>query len=134
MLLIEWNFSNEFQLNHLENWYKKIVQNEGKTLGDISIILGSDEWLIEVNKQYLHHDYFTDIITFDYCENDIISGDLLISAERVFENAQSFNVSRETELNRVLVHGLLHLIGYNDKSLEEIKIMREKEDFYLTML
>ena len=121
-------------LDHVTNWFNSVVESENKTLGDLAIVFGSDEWLLSMNIEYLNHDYYTDIITFDYCTNDIISGDLLISLDRVYENASAFNVSRETELNRVLVHGLLHLCGYGDKSAKEIEIMRKKEDYYLSLL
>ncbi|MCO5267379.1 MAG: rRNA maturation RNase YbeY [Brumimicrobium sp.] len=108
--------------------------NEQKILGDLALVIGTDEWLLEINQQYLQHDYFTDVITFDYCFDDVVSGDLLISLDRVFDNAQTFNVSRETELNRVIIHGVLHLCGYKDKTEEDIKIIREKEDYYLSLL
>ena len=125
---------NQLNLTFVEPWFFKVCENENKELSFISFLFGDDDWLIEYNKQYLNHDFFTDIITFDYCEKDLISGDLLISLERVQDNANAFNVSRETELNRVMVHGLLHLIGYNDKTEEEISTMREKESFYLDWL
>ena len=125
---------NQLNLTFVESWFTRICESEKKTLSFISMLFGDDEWLIEYNKEYLNHDFYTDIITFDYCENDFISGDLLISLERVQENSELFNVSRETELNRVMVHGLLHLIGYNDKTEEEVLVMREKESFYLDLL
>lgn len=122
------------ELNHVQEWFEQVVENEGKILADLSIVIGSDEWLLEKNVEFLDHDYYTDIITFDYCVGDTISGDLLISLDRIVDNANEFNVSRETELNRVLVHGLLHLCGYGDKSSKEIEIMRKKEDYYLSLL
>lgn len=122
------------ELGYVHDWFEKICIDESKTLGSIGIVFGSDYWLLEKNKQYLNHDFFTDIITFDYCEGDVISGDLLISIDRIIENAEVFNVPRETEMNRVLVHGLLHLCGYSDKTDDEIKTMREKEDYYLSLL
>lgn len=126
----------EFELNdkNLKSWLTKVVSDEGKNVGVLTIVLGSDEWLLDKNIQFLKHDYYTDIITFDYSEDDVISGDLLISLDRVFDNAVENNVSRETELNRVIVHGALHLIGYNDKSPEESQLMRKKEDYYLSLL
>lgn len=120
--------------NSLNRWLKKVVDEENKTLGVLNVVLGSDEWLLEKNIEFLKHDYFTDIITFDYTEDDTISGDLLISLDRVIDNATQNNVSRETELNRVIVHGVLHLIGYNDKSPKESELMRKKEDYYLSLL
>ncbi|MFA5574748.1 MAG: rRNA maturation RNase YbeY [Brumimicrobium sp.] len=124
----------KINLDYLTEWYKKIALSEGKVLGEFSIIIGTDEWLILKNIEFLNHDFYTDIITFDYCEGNIVSGDLLISYERVVDNAKTFNSTKQNELNRVLVHGLLHLCGYNDKTEEDSKIMREKEDFYLQLL
>lgn len=121
-------------LSHVENWFQNVVEQEEKTLAELSIVLGSDEWLLDQNIRFLDHDFYTDIITFDYCVHDIVSGDLLISLDRVEENSKDYNVSRETELNRVLVHGLLHLCGYGDKTPKEIEIMRKKEDYYLSLL
>jgi probable rRNA maturation factor len=111
-----------------------VVVAEGMSLGPISLVFGSDMWLYEYNVAYLNHDYYTDIITFDYCTNDLVSGDLLISLERVLENSAIEGVSRETEVKRVVIHGLLHLCGYGDKSEDESRLMREKEDYYLLML
>lgn len=134
--MIEFEFIEvpEINLDYIQEWFIKVVENEGKTLSNLTVVLGSDDWLLEQNKSFLKHDYYTDIITFDYCEMDFISGDLLISIDRVNDNAKNYNVSRETELNRVLVHGLLHLCGYGDKTEKEIEIMRKKEDYYLTLL
>lgn len=131
---IEWLVPECITLSHVPKWYSSVILSENKIKGDLSVILGDDKWLLSINQKFLSHDFYTDVITFDYCEGDIISGDIFISIERIIDNAEKFNVSRETELNRVLVHGLLHLLGYNDKSTDEIKIMREKEDFYLSML
>src|SRR5690554_1349494 len=134
--MIEFQFIElpPFDLGHVEDWFHKVVQSEEKLLGDMAIVIGSDDWLLEKNKTFLEHDYYTDIITFDYCAHNIVSGDLLVSLDRVHDNADSLNVSRETELNRVLVHGLLHLCGYGDKTEQEVELMRSKEDYYLTML
>lgn len=134
--MIDFQFVNVNELNlvFVQSWFEKICENEGKILSFISILIGTDDWLLDYNQKYLNHDFFTDIVSFDYCEGEYISGDLLISLERVEDNAEKFNVSRETELNRVMVHGLLHLLGYNDKSGEEILVMREKEGFYLELL
>lgn len=119
---------------NLSSWLLNVVTHENKTLGDLTITLGSDDWLLEYNKTYLQHDYFTDIITFDYTEENLVSGDLLISIDRVIDNSNTLNVPRETELMRVIVHGLLHLLGYKDKSDEEVLLMRTKEDYYLGLL
>ena len=111
-----------------------ISEKEFVSFSEVSCIHGSDEWLLEYNKNYLNHDYYTDIITFDYSTEDFVSGDLLISLTRVEDNAKKLNVSRETELKRVVIHGLLHLCGYKDKSKDEIEQMRKKEDYYLSLL
>lgn len=115
-------------------WLTKVVEEEGKLLGDICLVLGDDEWLKEHNIQFLNHDYYTDIITFDYSTNDLVSGDLLISIDRVVDNALVEGVTQYLELNRVVVHGVLHLCGYGDKSDEEALVMRKKEDYYLSLL
>ena len=114
-------------------WLKMVAESEIKRLGDISIIFCSDPYILEVNLKYLQHDYFTDIITFDYCEGNRLSGDLFISVDSVRENAEYYSVEFEDELNRVIVHGILHLIGYDDHSDEEKIIMRKKENYYLQM-
>jgi rRNA maturation RNase YbeY len=121
-------------LDYVEDWFQKVMAQEERVLAELSIVLGNDEWLLDQNIRFLEHDFYTDIITFDYCVHDIVSGDLLISLDRVEENAKDYNVSRETELSRVLVHGLLHLCGYGDKSSKDIEIMRKKEDYYLSLL
>ncbi len=108
-----------------------LILKEQKIKGDITFVFCSDDYLLKLNKDYLQHDYFTDIITFDYCEKNIISGDIFISIDRIKENARQYNVTFENELQRVMIHGVLHLVGYKDKSEEEKKIMREKENFYL---
>ena len=114
-------------------WLKMVAESEIKKLGDISIIFCSDPCILDVNIKYLQHDYFTDIITFDYCEGNKLSGDLFISVDSVRENAAFYGTEFSDELNRVIVHGLLHLIGYDDHTDEEKKIMREKENYYLEM-
>ncbi len=113
------------------SWLTEVCAKEECELGEMGIVFCSDEYILEANNQYLNHDYYTDIITFDYREGDVISGDLLISVDRVKENAGDLQVDWKRELNRVVVHGVLHIIGYKDKSEEEVKVMREKEDFYL---
>ena len=109
-----------------------LIKNELKKTGDLSVIFCSDEYLLEMNKEYLNHDYYTDIITFDYVEGETISGDLFISLDRVKENAKKFKISVLRELYRVIFHGTLHLVGYNDKSEEEQQLMRQKENYYLS--
>lgn len=116
----------------LKIYIKRLIKNELKIVGEISVIFCSDDYLLEINKQYLNHNYYTDIVTFDYGENSVISGDLFISVDRITENASIFNRAFYNELYRVVFHGILHLVGYNDKSDEENRIMRSKEDFYLS--
>jgi probable rRNA maturation factor len=115
-----------------KRWLKTTSKSEGYEISSLNYIFCSDEYLLEINKEYLDHDYYTDIITFDNSEEDnIIEGDIYISVERVRENAQTFQGNVESEMRRVLVHGLLHLIGYNDTSEELKAAMRRKEDEYL---
>lgn len=114
-------------------WLKFVAQAEAKKLGDIGIIFCSDNYILDVNIKYLQHDYYTDIITFDYCEGDTLSGDLFISVDSVRENASFYGTEFPVELNRVIVHGLLHLIGYDDHTEEDIAIMRAKENYYLSL-
>ena len=112
-------------------WLKEVAEREGRKIGDINIIFCSDSYLLDVNKKYLGHDYYTDIITFDYCEKDILSGDLFISVDCVRDNASFYGTEFSNELNRVMVHGVLHLIGYDDHTDEDISVMRSKENTYL---
>ncbi|SKC59745.1 rRNA maturation RNase YbeY [Bacteroidales bacterium WCE2004] len=114
-------------------WLKMVAGSEMRRLGAINIIFCSDRYILDVNMKYLQHDYFTDIITFDYCEKDVLSGDLFISIDSVRENALFYGTEFENELNRVMVHGLLHLIGYDDHTEEDIAEMRRKENYYLDM-
>ena len=115
----------------LKQAVKDLVFNEGKSLKDLSLVFTDDEYLLEVNKQYLNHDYFTDVITFDYSELPSVSGDVMISLDRVKDNAHSMELSYELEFYRVVFHGVLHLCGYKDKKKEDVSLMREKEDFYI---
>jgi probable rRNA maturation factor len=112
-------------------WLNEVALNEGKITGEITLIFCSDEHLLEMNRQYLNHDYYTDIITFDYSEEGEISGDLFVSIDRVYDNAVLNSVSRDNELKRVCVHGVLHLCGFGDKSEVDAMVMRAKEDYYL---
>ena len=116
----------------LNKYVKILINRELKKMGEISVILCSDKYLLEINIEYLKHNYYTDIITFNYVEGKVISGDLFISVDRVKENSTEFNTGFIKELYRVIFHGILHLIGYNDKTEEEQKLMREKEDLYLS--
>ena len=116
-----------------KRWLKLVAESEHRNIGDINIIFCSDPYILDINMKYLQHDYYTDIITFDYCESDILSGDLFISIDSVRDNSSEFSSSFNDELNRVIVHGLLHLIGYDDHNDEDIAVMRSKEDFYLCL-
>ena len=117
----------------MKSWLKQIIESRNKSVGEISIVMCSDELLLETNRKYLNHDYYTDIITFDYTEEDQISGDLMISYERVKENAKKENVSVQEELRRVMAHGVLHLLGFKDKSEREAAEMRSQEDAALDL-
>ena len=114
-------------------WLRLAAESEIRRLGDINIIFCSDNYILDVNMKYLQHDYFTDIITFDYCEGTVLSGDLFISVDSVRENSIEFGTDFEEELHRVIVHGVLHLIGYDDHTEEDKKVMRQKENYYLQM-
>jgi rRNA maturation RNase YbeY len=113
--------------NALKRWIKGCVLAENKSIGEINIIFCSDEHLLEINRTHLNHDYYTDIITFDYTADSKISGDLYISYERVIDNAQKFKEPLNTETYRVIIHGIMHLCGYKDKTNEESILMRKKE-------
>ena len=117
----------------VKRWLSGVISSSGKKLGDISVILCSDNYLLDVNNQYLDHNYYTDIITFDYTEKDIVGGDLFISYDRVKENAKQEGVLIQHELRRVMVHGVLHLLGLKDKTKTEAKTMRAAEDVALKM-
>jgi probable rRNA maturation factor len=115
----------------LRQWLETSALKEGYSISSLNIILCSDEHLLIINNQFLQHDYYTDIITFDYSKESSLIGELYISLERVLDNAQKNNVSPENELYRVIIHGVMHLCGYKDKTKKELKAMREKEEFYL---
>ena len=116
----------------ITKWLKDVISTENKELGEINYIFCDDQYLLKKNQEYLQHDTFTDIITFDYTEKNRLSGDIFISIERVKENAITFAVPFEAELRRVIIHGILHLMGYKDKSEEDTETMRSKENFYLS--
>ncbi len=118
----------------IKNWIKKVAELYGFKLGDICYIFCDDEQILETNRQFLQHDYYTDIITFDYVENNILSGDMFISVDTVLSNSALFNVSYIDELHRVVIHGILHLCGLKDKSPEDEKKMREAENQALSIL
>lgn len=127
----------DFQLENEQkiiDWINSTIQQEEKSATEITYVFCSDEYLYKMNLEYLNHDTYTDIITFDYTENSFVSGDIFISVDRVKENAIKFNNTFLNELSRVIIHGVLHLVGYKDKSTEQKQVMRSKEDFYLTLL
>lgn len=115
-------------------WLKSVVKNENKSIGKISVIFVDDNYLLDVNVKYLKHNYFTDIITFNYNQGLSISGDLYISIDTIKSNAEFYDTNFKNELLRVIVHGVLHLLGYNDCEESEKIVMREREDFYLNRI
>jgi probable rRNA maturation factor len=120
------------QKTAVRNWLTDTIKAEGYKLKELTYIFCTDEYLLQINRQYLDHDTYTDIITFDNSEQDgVIIGDIFISIERIRENAVNFNVTETQELHRVLIHGALHLLGYKDKTAADKKKMTSKEDFYL---
>ena len=131
---IAFHYETDFLLENTESfirWIKSVILEENKELGEVNYIFCDDKYLLKKNIKYLDHDTLTDIITFNYCEGDIISSDIMISIERVMENSSIFENSFSEELNRVMIHGILHLIGYNDKTDGEKEIIRKKEDYYV---
>ena len=120
--------------NDTKKWIKKIADLYERKVGDVNYIFCNDERILEVNNQYLAHDYYTDIITFDYSREGVIAGDIFISLDTVLSNSEKFNTNYHEELHRVMIHGVLHLCGVGDTSEEEEKKMREAEDRALSML
>lgn len=114
-----------------KQWLEDLILSEGKKLGEINYIFCDDEYLLKINQDYLQHDYYTDIITFDYVKGKTISAEIFVSLQRISDNASTLSRDYEDELRRVLAHGILHLIGYKDKTEEEEKEMRRMEDLYL---
>jgi rRNA maturation RNase YbeY len=134
--MISFNYELNFKLEDetaYSNWLSKVISSEYKHEGDINYVFCDDNYLIEINKQYLHHDTLTDIISFDYSVRNELQGDVFISIERVRENAVDFKVDFEEELRRVLVHGILHFCGYKDKGEKDEKRMRQKEEEKMKM-
>lgn len=115
----------------IKSWIKTIVELEKKILGQINFVFTSDAELLKTNIEFLNHNTYTDIITFDYCEGKLINGDIIISIERVKENAQKFKVDFDSEVKRVIIHGVLHLCGYKDKSTKDTEVMKGKENWAL---
>lgn len=133
--MIDFQFVNQQKISLIgsDAWIKKIITYESKKLGEITFIFCDDDYLLEKNIKFLSHNSLTDVITFDYCENNNINGDIFISIDRVKENANEFKETFLNELHRVMAHGLLHLLGYKDKNQKEADIMRSKENFYLSI-
>ena len=132
--MIVYQYIKDQHLNNEEKislWLNNVVEEEGMRTGEVVYAFCKDDYLLEKNIQFLNCNTFTDVITFDYCKEKIINGDILISTERVTENSKIYKVNYLTELHRVMVHGLLHLLGYNDKNEKDTKTMREKENYYL---
>jgi rRNA maturation RNase YbeY len=132
--MIDFQYIENDKLSNTEDlnlWINNVIKEEEKIIGELVYVLCNDEYLLKKNIQFLNHNTLTDVITFDYSDDKIISGDILISTERVVENAKIFNVNYLTELHRVMVHGLLHLLGYKDKIEKDANTMREKENYYL---
>lgn len=119
--------------DEVSSWLLKTVENEGFKCDELTFIFTSDENLLKINRKYLAHDTYTDIITFDYCTDDSISGEIYISIDRIKENAGAYANTLADELHRVIVHGVLHLCGYSDQSAEEKSEMTHKEDYYLSL-
>jgi rRNA maturation RNase YbeY len=117
----------------IKNWLIEVAKNENRKIGALNIVFYNDQQLLEFNQQYLKHNTFTDVITFDYSENDLINGDVCLSIDRIKENALKFDCSFEEELRRVMVHGVLHLCGYKDKNKEDKKLMKQKEEEVLNL-
>ena len=117
-------FDSEFFVSAITD----LIHSENKKLGDITLLFCDDTHMLKMNKEHLNHDYYTDILTFDYCVDNTISGELLISWDTVQSNASKYKVDKQTELKRVVFHGVLHLCGYNDKNKEEKQLMRSKEN------
>ena len=129
--MIEFFYEGDFRLSSLDDyshWIGRVIETEGAHLGYINYIFCEDEYLLKMNQKHLNHNTFTDIITFDYSKGQVISGDIFISTERVADNASIFNKTFQEELLRVMAHGILHLLGYNDKTKDEVIVMRNKEE------
>ena len=134
--MIEFSSQNDFvleQSERVESWLKAASLKESYGIDSLGYVFCSDDYLLEINQQFLDHDTLTDIVTFDYTEGTILNGEIYISTDRVADNAKDFNVDFDTELRRVIIHGLLHMCGYGDKTDDEKSNMRKKEDEYLAL-
>ncbi|WMI66659.1 rRNA maturation RNase YbeY [Aestuariibaculum sp. YM273] len=135
--MINFNYETDFNIENedqLATWLTGVISNEGFKLEEINYVFCDDEYLHKLNVEFLDHDTLTDIISFDYTVGKLIQGDIFISVERVKDNAKDFEQNFDKELQRVIVHGVLHYCGYKDKTDDESKLMREKEDFYINQL
>lgn len=133
--MISFNYETNFRLERemqISDWITETILEENCKVGDIDYIFCSDNYLYQLNVDFLNHDTLTDIISFDYSVGKELHGEIYISVDRVMENASDFEVSFENEMSRVMIHGILHYCGYKDKSEDEAKLMRSKEDYYLT--
>lgn len=134
--MINYHYETDFNLEREEKfteWINTVIDSEEKLPGEINYIFCDDEYLFDINKQYLNHDTYTDIISFDYTEGNVISGDIFISVDRIKENSIEFNTTFLDELIRVMAHGVLHYCGYKDKSIDDEGVMREKENEKISM-
>lgn len=135
--MINFNYETDFELNseeQISTWITNTIASEAYKLEEINYVFCDDEYLHKLNVEFLNHDTLTDIISFDYSVGKIIQGDIFISVERVADNAKDFGVSFEDELKRVIIHGVLHYCGYKDKTDDDAKLMREKENHYILQL
>ena len=128
------NVSLDLNLTYVEHWVKSSLFSLGNKQSDLTFIFCSDSYLKKINNDYLNHDYFTDVITFDYSKKGVIKGDIYISVERVEDNATTYDVTFNEEIFRVIIHGVLHLCGFNDKSKDDQTKMRNKEDFFIRLI
>jgi rRNA maturation RNase YbeY len=135
--MISFNYESDFKLHNekeLSIWISSVINSEGFKEGDINYIFCNDDYLLQLNQEFLNHDTLTDIISFDYTLGKEINGDIFISIERVLDNAKDYQVEFSNELHRVMVHGILHYCGYNDKTQKETQLMRVKENHYTEIL
>ena len=135
--MISFNYETDFKLHNekeLSIWISSVINSEGFKEGDINYIFCNDDYLLQLNQEFLNHDTLTDIISFDYTLGKEINGDIFISIERVLDNAKDYQVDFSNELHRVMVHGVLHYCGYNDKTQKETQLMRIKENHYTEIL
>lgn len=134
--MIEYHYEIDFRLENeslYSDWVNRVIKSEGLFLEELNYIFCDDKYLLRLNRKYLDHDTLTDIISFDYSADGLVKGDIFISYERVVDNARLHQTAVPEELKRVMIHGVLHLAGYNDKTKEEQKMMRTKEDEMIRM-